>query len=176
MNKTSSRPAGILRAILLPTLVAGALAAGLATTAAPSLAASWSFGGERVEGNGSIKRQARQVSHFTGLALEVPGKLELRLPLSDMRGLREVRAISINGQPAHLQPGVPTLGYSTAALSLDAAQLGAPLSVQVDMVVAGTDGFVLSRSQRKYVARGENVAKVVGTTPLPQRRGYLLED
>jgi uncharacterized protein len=43
-------------------------------------------------------------------------------------------------------------------------------------VLAGTDGFVLSRSLRKYVTRGEGIAKVVGTTPLPQRRGYLLED
>ena len=43
-------------------------------------------------------------------------------------------------------------------------------------ILAGTDGFVLSRSLRKYAARGENIAKIVGTTPLPQRRGYLLED
>jgi predicted deacylase len=43
-------------------------------------------------------------------------------------------------------------------------------------VVAGTDGFVLSRSVRKYVTRGEAVAKIVGTAALPQRRGYLLED
>ena len=43
-------------------------------------------------------------------------------------------------------------------------------------VLAGTDGLVLTRSLRKYVARGENIAKIVGTTPLPQRRGYLLED
>jgi len=43
-------------------------------------------------------------------------------------------------------------------------------------LLAGTDGFVLSRSLRKYVARGEAIAKIVGTTPLPQRRGYLLED
>ena len=43
-------------------------------------------------------------------------------------------------------------------------------------ILAGTDGFVLSRSLRKYAARGENIAKIVGTMPLPQRRGYLLED
>lgn len=72
MNKTF-RPA--LRGLALSALVAAALGC----ASAPSLAASWSFGGERVEGNGSIKRQARQVSHFTGLALEVPGKLELRM-------------------------------------------------------------------------------------------------
>jgi len=35
---------------------------------------------------------------------------------------------------------------------------------------------VLTRSLRKYAARSENIAKIVGTTPLPQRRGYLLED
>jgi predicted deacylase len=43
-------------------------------------------------------------------------------------------------------------------------------------IVAGTDGFVLTRSLRKYAARGDNIAKIVGTAPLPQRRGYLLED
>jgi predicted deacylase len=43
-------------------------------------------------------------------------------------------------------------------------------------ILAGTDGFVLTRSLRKYIARGEAIAKIVGTTPLPQRRGYLLED
>jgi predicted deacylase len=43
-------------------------------------------------------------------------------------------------------------------------------------IVAGTDGFVLTRSVRKYVTRGEGIAKIVGVTPLPQRRGYLLED
>ncbi|MEQ1899661.1 MAG: succinylglutamate desuccinylase/aspartoacylase family protein [Devosia sp.] len=43
-------------------------------------------------------------------------------------------------------------------------------------ILAGTDGFVLSRTLSKYVTRGANVAKIVGTTPLPQRKGYLLED
>ncbi|SFB91653.1 head GIN domain-containing protein [Massilia yuzhufengensis] len=70
MNKTS--PATIaLRSIVL--------AAALACAAAPSTAGSWPWSGEQVQGSGSIKRQARQVSHFTGLAFEVPGKLELRM-------------------------------------------------------------------------------------------------
>jgi predicted deacylase len=43
-------------------------------------------------------------------------------------------------------------------------------------IVAGTDGIVLTRPLRKYVTRGEGIAKIVGTTPLPQRKGYLLED
>ncbi len=69
----NQRPA--LRTLLIPA----ALAAALACAAVPSVAANWSWGGERVEGNGNIKRQARQVSHFDGLALELPGKLELRM-------------------------------------------------------------------------------------------------
>ncbi len=72
MNKTS-RPS--LRTLMLPA----ALACALACAAAPSMAGGWPWGGEQVQGNGSIKRQARQVTHFTGLALEVPGKLELRM-------------------------------------------------------------------------------------------------
>jgi predicted deacylase len=44
-------------------------------------------------------------------------------------------------------------------------------------ILAGTDGFVLSRASQKYVTRGEGIAKIVGTTVLPGRKGaYLLED
>ena len=75
MNKNSISKTG-LRSFAL----ASALAAALACAAAPSFAAGdWPWPGEQVQGSGSIKRQVRQVSHFTGLALEVPGKLELRL-------------------------------------------------------------------------------------------------
>lgn len=43
-------------------------------------------------------------------------------------------------------------------------------------ILASTDGFVLSRARSKYVPRGANIAKIVGTQPLPSRKGYLLED
>ena len=44
-------------------------------------------------------------------------------------------------------------------------------------IFAGTDGVVLTRTLRKYVTRGEGIMKIVGTQPLPARRGgYLLED
>jgi predicted deacylase len=43
-------------------------------------------------------------------------------------------------------------------------------------IPAGTDGFVLSRVLRKYVPCGASIAKIVGTVPLPGRKGYLLED
>lgn len=43
-------------------------------------------------------------------------------------------------------------------------------------ILAGTDGFILSRAASKYAPRGANIAKIVGTVPLPSRKGYLLED
>lgn len=44
-------------------------------------------------------------------------------------------------------------------------------------VLAGTDGFVLSRVLGKFAPRGGAVAKIVGTQPLASRSGgYLLED
>jgi len=44
-------------------------------------------------------------------------------------------------------------------------------------ILAGTDGFVLSRVMGKYVTAGSAIAKIVGTDILPARAGaYLLED
>ena len=40
---------------------------------------------------------------------------------------------------------------------------------------AGTDGLILSLRCLKYVGPGDTVAKVVGSTPLASRTGYLLE-
>lgn len=44
-------------------------------------------------------------------------------------------------------------------------------------ILAGTDGFVLSRRLHKYAPRGASIMKIVGTTVLASRKGaYLLED
>lgn len=43
-------------------------------------------------------------------------------------------------------------------------------------ILAGSDGFILSRVLGKYVTRGTSIAKIVGAVPLPSRKGYLLED
>jgi uncharacterized protein len=54
-------------------------------------------------------------------------------------------------------------------LAEDVAQARHPL-------LAGTDGFLLTRRQHKMVRPGDSVGKIVGTEPLASRRGYLLED
>lgn len=43
-------------------------------------------------------------------------------------------------------------------------------------VLAGTSGRVISRLMNKYVFPGSSIAKIVGTEPLAERTGYLLED
>lgn len=43
-------------------------------------------------------------------------------------------------------------------------------------ILAGTSGRVISRCMSKYVLPGTSIAKIVGTEPLPERQGYLLED
>jgi hypothetical protein len=45
----------------------------------PAFAGDWSWGSrETVQGNGNIKRQARQVTGFSGVALSLPGQVEIR--------------------------------------------------------------------------------------------------
>jgi predicted deacylase len=54
---------------------------------------------------------------------------------------------------------------------------GADAFIARTPILAGTDGLVLTRSARKYVERGANIMKIVGTKVLPTRAGgYLLED
>jgi hypothetical protein len=63
-------------------LLLGACA--LACLGAASQAGAWDWGrSEAVQGNGNIKRQARDVGHFSGVAMSLAGKVDVR------RGERE---------------------------------------------------------------------------------------
>lgn len=104
------------------------------------------------------------------------------------------------GTPPQIAPG-PTPFEATEVLRVDAPGLlayrvelgdrvvkGQPVADLIAMdgpepfvarrpILAGTDGFVLSRVSGKYVRRGASIAKIVGTDILPTRAGgYLLED
>jgi hypothetical protein len=59
-------------------LAACALALAAGTASVPALA-EWSLGrSEQVQGNGKIVRQARNIGHFNGLAMALPGNVEIR--------------------------------------------------------------------------------------------------
>lgn len=60
-------------------LAACTLAFAATAMTVPALAGDWSWGrSEQVQGNGNIKRQAREVGHFDGLAFSLPGHVEIR--------------------------------------------------------------------------------------------------
>lgn len=60
-------------------LAACTLACAAAAMTAPAMAFDWSVGrSEQVQGNGNIKRQAREVGHFNGVAFSLPGQVEIR--------------------------------------------------------------------------------------------------
>lgn len=55
------------------------LLVGAAVFALAAPAFAWGFGGDTVQGSGNISKQARQVAHFNGVALAVPGNVELHI-------------------------------------------------------------------------------------------------
>jgi hypothetical protein len=62
----------------LSSLMLALSALAIAVPAAPALAAGgWSS--EKVQGNGRIKTEARALGHFNGVALGLPGSVELRI-------------------------------------------------------------------------------------------------
>lgn len=87
----------------------------------------------------SARFETEDLAALREVAAHGAGKLELRLPLSDVRGLREVRAVRVNGQDHRLQPGNVTAGYATAVVVLDAQLLEAPITLQLSLDLAGTE-------------------------------------
>lgn len=73
--KNTSKSATILRAAVLAVAALGLAAPVTHASAAPF---DW-IAGEKVRGNGAVKRQARAVAHFTGLSLSLPAQVELRI-------------------------------------------------------------------------------------------------
>ncbi|TFW31591.1 head GIN domain-containing protein [Massilia horti] len=63
------------------SLLLAACAVALAAPVPQALA--FSFWGEKVQGSGRVITQAREVGHFQGLSLDVPGNVELRIGNSE---------------------------------------------------------------------------------------------
>jgi hypothetical protein len=65
----------LARALLLAASALAILAPAATVQAGPL---SWLRGGESVQGNGKVVKQTRETGHFTGLALALPGDVEVR--------------------------------------------------------------------------------------------------
>lgn len=119
------------------------LAASALAIAAPAFA--FGFGHETVKGSGHASTQARQVAHFTGVALSLPGDVELHtgtaegvsieaddnlLPLIDTvveNGMLKIRPVRDNLQ---LRPH--TLRITVNAREIEQLKLGGSGSISAD--------------------------------------------
>jgi inner membrane protein len=65
-------------------------------------------------------------------------RAELRLPLSDLRGLREVVTARVNGVDRRFVPSYPVSGIPTVAVPLQREDLGRDIDFEVELQLAGT--------------------------------------
>lgn len=71
------------KALRATVLAASALAIVVPAAGVQAGPLSWLGGGDRVQGSGKIVKQTRDVGHFTGLALALPGDAEVRIGNTD---------------------------------------------------------------------------------------------
>ena len=138
-----------ITALLRPlVLAAAALACAMPLTQATASPFDW-MGGEKVVGNGNIKKQTRELAHFTGVALSLPGKLELRigntesvtietddniLPLID--SVIEDGVLKLRPSKRKLNLQTRTLKIVVQARSIDQIKLGGSGSIEADALRA----------------------------------------
>lgn len=89
--------------------------------------------------NLTARFDTEDLADLRALASQASGSPQLRLPLADVRGLREVRQLRINGRDYRLEPGPVTAGYATASVALDAELLQGPLTLELSFDIAGTE-------------------------------------
>ncbi len=77
--KTTSTFSTALRHVVLAASILACTAPLTQAVAGPM---DW-VAGEKIQGNGSIKKQTRELAHFTGVSLSLPGSMELRLGNSE---------------------------------------------------------------------------------------------
>jgi hypothetical protein len=177
-DRTMSTPPTIPRRRLLAayTLAAAAVVATAALSPVPALA-GWSFGkSEQVQGSGNVKRETRQVGHFKGLALGLPGQVEVRtgnsegltietddnlLPLIETvveGGTLEIRNKNrVNVKPRSLKIVVQTRG-------LESLSLGGSGSIDADRVAGSRIRFDIGGSGKVSVGKleGESIGVNLG--------------
>lgn len=142
------------------------LAASTLALAAPAFAFGFGFGHETVKGSGHVSKQARQVAHFTGLALSVPGDVELHTGTAegvsieaDDNLLPLIETVVENGtlkiRPVHdnMQLRPHTLHITVNAREIDQLKLGGSGSINADDLRArklemslGGSGSIKARS------------------------------
>jgi len=146
-------------------VLAAAFALALAAPLAPAIAAGWPAG-DVVQGNGTIRKQAYQVPHFSGVALAVPGKLELRI------GNQESVTIEADENllpliVAEVKDGTLRIAPAKKNLRLNSSHLKAVVTARaIDKLIVGGSGSIeadpLRGSRIELVLGGSGSINVKG--------------
>jgi len=141
----------------LRTIVFGLAALALIAPATEAVAGSWS--GDRVQGNGNIKKQTRELAHFTGLALSLPANVELRIGNSEGitietdDNLLPLIETVIENNTLKIRPVKRTMSLDTRTMkivlqakSIDRIALGGSGSIESDPLKGGKLDFDLGGS------------------------------
>jgi len=144
----------------LRTIVLGLAALAFLAPATEALAGSGSWsGGERVQGNGNIKKQARELAHFTGLAVSLPANVELRIGNSEsitietddnllplIETVIENNTLKIRPVKRNMNLESRTMKIVLQAKSIDRIALGGSGTIDSDALKGGTLEFDLGGS------------------------------
>ena len=166
----------------IPALRALMLAAAIACAALPPAAMAWPFGGEQVEGNGNVTRQARKVASFNGIALGLPGRLELRSGNVDsitvetddnLQALVETRVedgmLRIRPAKRNLNLRTRNLKIVVTARQIDRLSLGGSGTIDADVLRGKRLDLDVGGSGKIQIARLDSetvTAKVAGSGDL----------
>jgi hypothetical protein len=143
MNIISRTPLGLRQLVLAFCVLACAVAASQAL-AGPF---GWSFA-ERVQGNGSIKKQTRALAHFTGVSLSVPADVELRIGNSESvtietdDNLLPLIETVIEDGTLKIRPIKKNMGLATRSMKIVVQ------AMQVDRIGLGGSGSIQSDALR----------------------------
>jgi hypothetical protein len=170
LSPSKRRPVG-------PAVRALLLIATLACAAAPAPALAWPFGSEKVEGSGNVTRQTRQLEHFTGISLQLPAQLELRM--GDTEGISietddnlqrlietevEDGVLRIRPSKRNMNLRARTLKIVVNARQIDRLSLGGSGTIDADALRARHLRFDLGGSGKIRIAslESESVSVSVG--------------
>ncbi len=145
MQTTSTVAAGLRRVALAVAIVA--CAAPLSHAIASPL--DW-IAGERIQGSGTIKKQSRELAHFTGVNLSLPANLELRIGATEgivietddnlqqyIETVIENGTLKIRPTKRNLNLSSRTMKIIVTAKDVERLALGGSGSIEADPLKAG---------------------------------------
>ena len=169
-------------------LIAVSVFAAAAPVAVVSASPQGWFAGERVQGNGNIVKQAREVSNFSSLALGMPGSVEVRIGNADSVSIEsddnilplvetvvEDGTLKIRPARRNLQLDTRNLKITVTAKKLERIAVGGSGSVDAEGLrggklafdVGGSGSINLRNIEGEYVTvsmGGSGHLKASGTT------------